>query len=159
MYCPNCGSDNSKTQNYCRFCGLNLVQTGKSLKSQLAFGERSYRLNKSDRIKRLINQATDVLTIVFFAVLMTIFLLDADYLKTFLTISVAIYFSMQFLKLIVYYWQRSQVRENVAASAKEFETKETNKLLEDKPFEAIASPVREDSTRLLHVENKTRKFN
>ena len=55
MFCPNCGERNSKLQNYCRFCGLNLSDATKSLKNQIVFGDDSSRLKTFASLKRLIN--------------------------------------------------------------------------------------------------------
>lgn len=61
MFCPNCGASNNKKQNYCRFCGLNLQDTAKSLISQIVFGEDSNLAKSLSSVKRHIDLALAVL--------------------------------------------------------------------------------------------------
>lgn len=161
MYCPNCGSDNKKTQNYCRFCGLNLVETAKSLKTQLAFGEKACALKKSDNLKRVLSNTSVVLVTASFIGLILVLLFDRSYLGLLAQYSLGIFMLLQLLRFVI-----DKVGENivnrqnpVAAddSVRQFESKKTGKLIEEKPFEPFGSVV-ENSTELLAVENKTRKF-
>ena len=53
MYCPNCGSKNSRDQKYCRACGLALEKVAESLTEQLptkpekSLAERKEQLEKA----------------------------------------------------------------------------------------------------------------
>lgn len=161
MYCPNCGSDNKKTQNYCRFCGLNLVEIARSLKNQLAFGEKAYALKKSDKLKRILSKTSVVLVAASFIGLVLVLLVDRSYLGLLAQYSLGIFLLLQVLSFVIDKVSENTVNKQNPARAEysvtQFESKETAKLLEDKPFEPIGSIV-ENSTELLPVENKTRKF-
>ena len=166
MYCPNCGCENSKHQNFCRFCGFYLTETAKSLKLQRAFGERAYKLKKSDQIKRISNRVSESLLIGFISGLIVVLLVDADKTKLFLKYSIALYVIFQIGLWFVNYRQREETKRNMGerneadeTKNRAFETMETSKLLEEKTCEpAAAAAVTENSTELLFVENKTRKF-
>ena len=161
MYCPNCGSDNKKTQNYCRFCGLNLVEIAKSLKNQLAFGEKAYALKKSDKLKRILSKTSVVLVTASFIGLIFVLLFDRSYLGLLAQYSLGVFLLLQLLRFVIDKVSENIVNKQNSApadySVRQFESKETRNLLEDKPFEPAASVV-ENSTELLHIENKTRKF-
>lgn len=165
MYCPNCGCENSKNQNFCRYCGLNLTDAAKSLKLQLSFGERAYKLQKSDKIKRISNRLNEILLIGLVVGFIAVFLTDIDKTKQFLKISIAVYLLFQIGLWFVNYLQKEETKRNVANEIEAgeavnpvFETKETTQLLEEKKFEPALPTITENSTELLLVENKTRKF-
>jgi len=53
MFCPNCGTQNSIEQNFCRACGLSLEKTALSLSEQLpAKVDQSLQAQK-DRLEKL----------------------------------------------------------------------------------------------------------
>jgi hypothetical protein len=163
MYCPNCGCENNKNQNFCRYCGFNLTATAKSLRLQRAFGEKAYRLKKSDKIKRSMNQVSEILIIGFFFGLLSVFLLDAGKIGAFLKVSIGVYLAFQGVVRIIDYLQRAETKKNALvkteedrAEQREMESPETRRLIEERPFAPAA--VTEISTELLFVENKTRKF-
>ena len=164
MYCPNCGSENNQNQNYCRFCGFNLTETAKSLKLQRSFGERAYRLSKTDKIKRFINKVTEVLWVGFFLGLIVVFFIDPDRINAFLKFSLAVFSVFQILIIIFNYRQQEKTKTTISKETnsdafenRKIESKVTQKLLEDKPFEPLSS-ITENPTELLAAEQKTRKF-
>jgi hypothetical protein len=164
VYCPNCGSKNNKNQNFCRYCGFNLTETSKSLKLQLAFGERAYKLKKSDKVKRVLNGISDVLLAGFFIGLFAIVLFDGSKIGTFIKVSLIIYTIFQFAAWVINYFQRDESAKSIAleerANAVEnynLQPKKTNKLLEESSFEPIPS-ITENPTAILHADPKTRKF-
>ncbi len=164
MYCPNCGSENSKNQNFCRYCGLSLTDTAESLKSQLSFGERAYKLKKSDKIRRLSNRISEILLIGFILGFIAVFLIDTDKTKLYLKFSIATYIIFQIGVWVTNYLQKEETKRLAADEIppndfqnREFESKETKKLIEEKPFVPVPT-VTENSSELLLVENKTRKF-
>ena len=61
MFCPNCGSKNDDKQNYCRFCGLNIQASAKSLMDQIVFGKDSDSLKKLRTFKRTVDVASTIL--------------------------------------------------------------------------------------------------
>lgn len=161
MYCPNCGSDNTKHQNFCRFCGLNLVDTAQSLKLQLAFGEKAVSLKNSDKLRRILSKTSVGLVTASFIGLILVLLIDRSYLGLLAQYSLGIFMLLQLSRFVIDKFSENIVNKQnpvpAENSAAQFESKETNRLLEEKPFAPIGSVV-ENSTELLHVENKTRKF-
>lgn len=161
MFCPNCGANNNKKQNYCRFCGLNLQDTAKSLTNQIIFGEDSKSLKKLSFIKRVIDfTSTALIGMLIVGIAVYLFLFDPKFGKDLIKISLGIFFLLKTIQEIIGYFQRRARIENKRfepMEAEKFESKETAKLLEEKPFEPVPSVV-ENSTELFPIENKTRKF-
>jgi hypothetical protein len=162
MYCPNCGANNSKKQNYCRFCGLNLRDTAKSLTSQIVFGEDSNLVKSLSSVKRVMDFALAVLAGVVIVCGVAYFFFGQGFGKDMMKIGIVIFFLLEAILGIVGYYQR---KERSKARAKKFEqntteqleSKETVKLLEERPFAPVPS-VAENSTELIPIENKTRRF-
>jgi hypothetical protein len=174
MFCPNCGANNSTEQNFCRSCGLNLEKTAESLLEQIPTAESANLLKQKNLLEKFGN--------VTFGGLVTVFLLGISilvftiYNKMILSgTNVSLGFFLIFLVIfgmlsLVYVFLNETLKKkkslpnpvlNQETGAKvenrEFEKKDTARLLEDKPFEPVPSVV-EDSTELLKVENKTRKI-
>jgi zinc-ribbon domain len=163
MFCPNCGTENNKNQNYCRFCGLNIEESAKSLKLQLSFGVETNELKKNKERKRLLRLISDNLTIVFVISLFAIIYFDPQNLKEKLKVAVGLFFAFQLLKYAFnnYFSPKNTKNNSVAfdSNISEQNSLEGNsKILDEtKPFMPISS-VTENSTELLFVENKTRKL-
>lgn len=162
MFCPNCGSRNNKKQNYCRFCGLNLRDTTKSLISQLAFGEDSGLVKSLSSVRRVIDLALAALAGVVIVCGVAYFFFGASFGRGVMRTGMAVFFLLQLILGAVGYYQR---KERGKARGKRFEQKEAKRLgpqeavafLEEKPFEAAPNVV-ERTTELLRVESKTRKL-
>jgi hypothetical protein len=164
MYCPNCSSENDKNQNFCRFCGFNLTEAAKSLKLQLAFGERAYKLKKSDKIKRTMNRATDLLFVLFFLGLLAVSIIDFTNLNFYLRLSVSVFAVLYVSRKLFDFWQfrrtdldLSSTKELTPAADRKLESPETQKFLEPNSGHPQAS-IAENPTRILHAEAKTRKI-
>jgi len=161
MFCPNCGANNNKKQNYCRFCGLNLQDTTKSLMNQIVFGEDSKSLKKLSSVKRVVDfTSTALIGMLIVGIAAYLFFFDPKFGKDLIKISLGIFFLLKTIQEIIGYFQRRARSENKRIepkAAEQFESKETAKLLEEKPFEPVPSVV-ENSTELFPIENKTRKF-
>ena len=159
MFCPNCGAKNNRNQNYCRFCGLNLQETAKSLNDQMAFGESSQYLKNLSKARQTANFVLTVL--IGSSIASGIFYLfyDAKIGASLLKISMALFFLSLITQGIFTRLQRkeSEKKVNRRSRTNEFESKKTAKLLEEKPFVPARSVV-ENSTQLFPVENKTRKL-
>ncbi len=56
VFCPNCSAKNKIEQNFCRFCGLNLQETTKSLAAQLSSGKSARELKQLQLIKNFTDQ-------------------------------------------------------------------------------------------------------
>lgn len=160
VFCPNCGAKNKIEQNFCRFCGLNLQETAKSLAAQLSFGKNARELKQLQLIKKFTDYGSIGLTIIasiaiaFYAYVVVtkmVFSGKRVLLGLFL-LSMVFQFVMRHIRRI----KRNKIRENneeVNLTAQ----KETAKLLEEKPF-APAHGVTENSTELLFSQNKTKKL-
>lgn len=161
MFCPNCGANNNRKQKYCRFCGLNLQDTAKSLTNQLVFGEDTDTLKTLSSVKRSLDFPLTALAVVLIAGVVAFLFFEPAFSKNLLKICLGIFFLLKTLQEIIGYFQR---RERSKAQANKFgrsveqvESKETARLLEEKPFEPV-SGVAENTTELLPVENRTRKY-
>jgi hypothetical protein len=161
MFCPNCGAKNNKKQNYCRFCGLNLQETAKSLMNQIVFGEDSKSLKKLSSVKRFVDfTSTALIGMLVVGIAAYLFFFDLKFGKDLIKISLGVFFLLKTIQEIIGYFQRRARSENKrfdAYGAEEFESKETAKLLEEKSFEPVPSVI-DNSTELFPVENKTRKL-
>ena len=162
MFCPNCGAKNSKKQNYCRYCGLNLRDAAKSLTSQLVFGEDSKLVKSLSSVKRVMDLALAALAGVLIVCAVAYFFFGAGFGKGVMKIGIVIFFLLETIMGTVGYYQR---KERSKARANKFEqvateqvdSRGTLRLLEDKPFAAAPSAV-EHSTELLPIENKKRRL-
>lgn len=162
MFCPNCGASNNKKQNYCRFCGLNLQDTAKSLISQIVFGEDSNLAKSLSSVKRHIDLVLAVLAGVSIVCAIAYFFFGLGFGKDMMKIGIVIFFLLETILGTVGYYlrqERSKAKTNKFEPnpVGQFESKETAKLLEEKPFEPVPSVI-ENSTELFPVENKTRKI-
>jgi hypothetical protein len=158
VFCPNCSAKNKIEQNFCRFCGFNLQATKTSLTTQLSSGENSRELKQLQLIKKFTDYGSIALTVVvsvaiaFYAyvVLTKMVFSGKRILVGLFLLSMTFQFIMDQIRRI----KRKKIAEINART--DLPSKETTKLLEDKPF-APAS-VTEHSTQLLFTENKTRKL-
>ena len=163
MYCPNCGSQNKKKQNYCRYCGLNLQEIERSFLNQLVFGEDSKRLRNLRGFRKFIDYAQTSMMMLLVIGMVAIFFSGWDAGKNFIRIGLVFFFLAQFNREVIGYFQRRNVKKknkqdfSNSTIQKEFETRETNKLIEEKPFTPIPSAT-ENSTELLFVDGKTKKL-
>jgi uncharacterized membrane protein YvbJ len=163
MFCPNCGASNNKKQNYCRFCGLNLRDTAKSLTSQIVFGEDSSLVKSLGSVKRSLDFALAALAGVVIVSAVAYFFFKSGFGKDMMKFGVIIFFLLETVLGAVGYYQRKE-RSKARATNKfeqsageRIESKETARLLEEKPFEPLPSVV-ENTTELLPLENKTRRL-
>lgn len=161
MFCPNCGANNNRKQNYCRFCGLNLQETAKSLVNQIVFGEDSRSLKKLSSVKRVVDfTSTAVIGMLVVGIAAYLFLFDPKFGKDLIKISLGVFFLLKTIQEIISYFQRRVRSENKRFEpngGERFKSVETAKLLEEKPFDPVPSVI-ENSTELFPAENKTRKL-
>jgi hypothetical protein len=160
VFCPNCSAKNKIEQNFCRFCGLNLQETTRSLTAQLSTGKNARELRQMQLIKKITDYGSVALTIVvsmafaFYAYVVAtklIFTGKRVLLGLFL-ISISFQFVMRQIRRI----KRNKIKENNSEASLPSQ-RETAKLIEEKPF-APAASIAENSTELLFAENKTRKL-
>lgn len=160
VFCPNCSAKNKIEQNFCRFCGLNLQETTKSLVAQLEFGKNARELKQLQLIKKLTDYGSVALTIIVsialafyvYAVLTKMIFSGERILLGLLLLSMVYQFVMRHIRRL----KRNKVKEN-NDEVDLLSRIETSKLLEKKPFAPVAS-VTEKATDLLFIENKTNKL-
>ena len=161
MFCPNCGANNNRKQKYCRFCGLNLEDTAKSLTSQLVFGEDSKLVKSLSSARRVLDFALAALAGVVIVGGVAYFFFDVGFGKNMMKTGVVIFFLLETILGIAGYYQR-QERSKARASKfgrdiEQVESAETVRLVEEKPLAPVPSVV-ENRTELFPGENRTRKF-
>ena len=160
MYCPNCGAQNNKKQNYCRYCGLHLQDIEKSYLNQLAFGADTKLLKKLRSARKTSDSAQFFSFIILIVGIITMFLSDSAIGKTLITGSLLSFFWVQIIREVVGYIQRRHLEKNDVRNSSndverdEFSTRETNKLIEEKTFIPVSS-VTENSTELLFADRKS----
>ena len=160
MYCPNCGAENKKKQNYCRYCGLHLQDIERSYLNQLVFGEDTKLLKKLRSARKTSDSAQYFSVILMIVGIITMFLSDSAMGKILITGSLLSFFWVQIIREAVGYIQRRHLErndlENITNNKeqREFRSRETNKLIEEKPFIPVSS-VTENSTELLFVDRKS----
>lgn len=160
MFCPNCGANNHRGQNYCRFCGLNLQDAERSLTHQLAFGEDSNLLKTLRSVRRALDFASAVLVGVIVVGVMAYLFLGQSLGLNPMKAGLGVFLLLKTIQEVVGYYQR---RERAKAGASEFGGRRderlgarvTSRLLEERPREVIPS-VAEHSTELLPLNHKAR---
>ncbi len=166
MFCPNCGANNSTEQKFCRSCGLNLEKSAESLVEQMPSAQTANLLKHEKLIERFGNFALGGLGVIgLIALTAGLYVLVTKLIITGTNIFAAIllisFFVFAILSLIFVVFNETlkekKQKINSALGNESAEKKDTAKLLEEKLFEPAAS-VTENSTELLFVENKTKKF-
>jgi len=167
MFCPNCAKENSVEQKFCRACGLNLEKSAESLLLQHPDAQNADLVKREALLERFGNFVFGgFLTIVLIAIGAIIYTIFVKFVLSGTSVIFGIFmilfviFAALALAFVGYTekikeekksvnpnWQKEQISEK----------QDTAKLLEDKPFEPVPSVI-ENTTELLHVENKTRKF-
>ncbi len=162
MFCPNCGTNNSTEQKFCRSCGINLGIIAESLLLQLTSAQNA----NSSKIENFKDFAFSRFGLVL--LIGVILMISGIFFKVILTdndvsFGTSLIFITVFTGLIIFFVSFIEsVKEkkagiNPALTSELTEAKDTDKLLEEKPFEPVQS-VAENSTELLSVKNKTRKI-
>lgn len=159
MYCPNCGAQNKKKQNFCRYCGLHLRDIEKTFLDQLVFGVETKRLKNLRNVRRMTDYAQmfSVLSLVIGIIALAF---SEPMGKILLTAGLLSFFLAQAIREIFGYFQRQNSERNETrnisddAERREFQTRDTNKLIEEKPFVPVSS-VTERETELLYADRNS----
>ncbi|MBC7898490.1 MAG: hypothetical protein H7070_00375 [Saprospiraceae bacterium] len=166
MFCPGCGEKNSIDKKFCRACGLNLEQSAQSLLEQFP-SAKSPDLEKSERrLEKFGNVAFGGLIVVVLAsvvgMIYTIFvkfILNGSGVIAGILLILFLIFAVLGLAYVAF---NESLKEKRHAGPKRYgdpvlERFDTGKLLNENPFDPVPSVI-EETTDLLPVENKTRKF-
>lgn len=165
MFCPNCSSNNSTGQKFCRKCGMNLESTSQSLLEQFPGSAQSSLSQRERRLERFGQFAFGgfglVLLIAVIGIIYTIvtkMILAGTQPWAGALLVLFIVFAVLTLTYVVFKEDLKDRKKtiNTAIDPNRVETRDTDKLLESPVFEPVPSVI-EDTTELLAVEKKTRK--
>jgi hypothetical protein len=166
MFCPNCGAENRVEQNYCRSCGLKLDAIVQMVSEQFPTEEYAAMQRRKERFEKLGLVSLSLFAFLAFALVfgwaayVKIILFGADVIfgAAFVAMFVFGLLSVVFFNYPKMFMNFDKVNHRLPASADaELKPTTTARLIEERPFEPVPS-VTEDSTDLLPVESKTRKF-
>lgn len=166
MFCPNCGSNNTAEQSFCRSCGLNLEQTALSLLQQIPSAESAKLLKHEQRVKNFGNFAVGSFGLAVFAAICGIVYM----ILTKMVLSglnfwgglLFIFFILSAGLLLAYVILNESINEkwqkkSAVSPGDVTAPKTTGKLLDEGDSQPVPS-VTENSTELLYVEYKTSKL-
>src|SRR5215213_9340244 len=166
MFCPNCANKIETEQNFCRFCGLKISSIVQIVSEQNP-GSEFLVLQKR---KELFDKFGVFALVCFGSIGISYLFYKIIYYKIILFGENAIFWSA-FIAFIVFGLaavfffnypkffmneKLSELKEKMSEPEKNQIGAETSKLLNESHFEPAS--VTENSTELLPVENKTRKF-
>lgn len=166
MFCPNCGANNSTEQKFCRSCGLNLEKTAESMLEQIPSAESAELLKRQKNLEKFGNIVFGgfgiVLLIGIIAIIYLIItkvILSGNSVFGGIMLIAFIIFAALSLGYVAFNEELKERKQKMNPTLQNelAESRNTAKLLEQKPFEPISS-VTENSTELLFVENKTKKL-
>lgn len=169
MFCPNCGSKNATEQKFCRSCGLNLENSARSLLEQMPAARSASLTKREQAIEKFGTVAftglglvllTGVLGLLYYIFMLNIW--SGKNIPLGIILMLLVVFGVMALSYI--YMVASEDGKKMGVNpelAREFDkelekARDTGKLLEEGNFQPAS--VTERTTDLLHVENKTRKF-
>lgn len=161
MYCPNCGAQNKKKQNFCRYCGLHLQDIEKTFLSQIVFGAETQRLKNLRNVRQMTDYAQTFSVLSMVVGIIVLIFSVSNMGKVLLTAGLLSFFLAQAVREISGYLQRRNSAKNETRNVsdetkrREFETRETNKLIEEKPFEPVPNSVTERETELLYADRNS----
>ncbi len=159
MYCHNCGAQNKRKQNFCRYCGLHLQDIEKTFSNQLVFGEETKRLKNLRNVRQLTDSAQFFSFVTLVTGILALIFFDAKIGKVLITAGLLSFFLAQAIREIFGYFQRQSSGKKIErdlsneAELRELKARETNKLIEERPFVPAAS-VSERETELFVVDRK-----
>lgn len=143
---------------------MSLRDIEKSYLSQLVFGEDTKQMKTFRNVRKFIDYAEILLIVSAIVAVLTLYFWDFPIKLKLLGIAIAIGSLFDIIRRVVRYFEKQKLRENtkrdVSGGKKqdEFQTRETNKLIEDKSFYP-ASSISEGETELFYADkNQTKKF-
>ena len=166
MFCPNCANKIETEQNFCRFCGLNISSIVQIVSEQNPDNEFLVLQRRKEFFEKLavfalfcsgcIAGSYLLFKIIYYK--MILFGENAIFLSAviaFVVFGLLAFFFFNYPKFFMNE-KLSALKEKIAEAEKNQIGAVTGKLLEESHFEPAT--VTENSTELLAVEQKTRKF-
>lgn len=162
MFCPNCGGENRREQNFCRSCGLKLDAISQVVAEQTPSLEYAARQRRKDLFERLGLFSLSVAALIGIALLFA----KAAYYKLILFGPEVLFWSatgalMAFALLSVFFFNYpklfmkfEKVDPRLGSTDGTAPAIPTAKLIEDRPFEPVPS-VTENTTNLLPVRQES----
>jgi hypothetical protein len=166
MFCPNCGANNSTEQKFCRSCGLNLEQTALTLLEQMPSAGSAEILKRQRNLEKFGNVAFTGFGLVLLmgigaiihVIITKLIMTGNSVFGGILLIAFLIFaaLSLAYVVLNEDLKERKQ-KANPTLENELMRKRETGKLLQEMPSDPAAT-VTENTTDLLYVEQKTKKF-
>jgi uncharacterized membrane protein YvbJ len=162
MFCPNCGTNISFDQKFCRACGLGLEKVAQSLAEQLPTQLEDNLLAKKDRLEKLGVTALSIFGLGVFGLLVYLvgykLLISQGKILAALGILGIIVLIASGLLSVILFAKANEVQEEASKRRLKPDEKSlptnTAKLLEDgEQLDPVAS-VTERTTELLRIEKK-----
>jgi hypothetical protein len=163
MYCPNCAAENRSEQNYCRCCGLRLDAISQFVGEQFPTKEYAALQKRKELFEKLGLFSLSMFGFLLFALVFA----KAVYYKIIL-FGEEIIFGAGFAAFVIFgllsvfffnypklFMKFDKLNPRLSPQDDREVSRQTGKLIEDRPFEPIGS-VTDDSTELLSVKNKTK---
>jgi uncharacterized membrane protein YvbJ len=158
MFCPNCGSNITLAQKFCRGCGLKLEKIAEELALQLPTQTHSDLLRRALLLEK-IGVVTLVVfgsIIVFGVIFMAIYGVNMKPFGIIPGILIFIMFACGLLSVFFFNYA-THLREKVNSpgfdnAVNELERQKHPTLLEEKPLDYIPASVTENTTELLRAE-------
>lgn len=165
MFCPNCGSENKTEQNFCRLCGLKLDAIWQAVAEQTPSEEYAILKRRKDVFDKMGVVSLSVFGIIGFSFLfakviqfkLAFFGENVLYWSGFIAFVVFGLLSVFFFNYPKLFMNFEKLNPRLSPSEEKQISQPTTKLIEDHPFEPVAS-VTENSTELLLNKNQPRKF-
>lgn len=159
MYCPNCGTNNQASHNYCRSCGLKLDEISRNVAEQFPSEEYAAMIRRKERFEKLGLASLTITAVIGLSMLLyKVGVYKAELFGEAALLWSALGAFALFGLLAVFFFNYPQMFMNIDKANPRLEPHEpakprdTQKLIEDRMFEPAS--VTEHSTELLKIPRK-----